>query len=153
MEMKRLINKLFFVTLFCLVVVCLSGCRTKEILQPAQTKTETKYIDRVLNHTEYVHDSTLIQTKGDTVFLYKYRTREINTGKDSISYISKTDTIVKPQLVQTTKVTNQLTKWQKFWIDAGYVSGLVILILLIYIFRDPLKLIAKNLMNIIKKLI
>lgn len=112
------------ITLLMLVVVVLTGCKTKErIVEHYQHDTLT--VDRWQRDSIFIetmkHDSVTIKENGDTVLIEKWHTqwrdrwrdREVH---DSI-YISKTDTLT---VVQTAE-SQPLTKWQKFRIHLANV--------------------------------
>lgn len=112
------------ITLLMLVVVVLTGCKTKERVVE-HYKHDTLTVDRWQRDSIFIetlkHDSVTIKEKGDTVLIEKWHTqwrdrwrdREVH---DSI-YISKTDTLT---VVQTAE-SQPLTKWQKFRIKLANV--------------------------------
>ena len=68
-------------------LILLVGCKSVQptIVHDTIQTTQIQYIDRVKTDSVYVHDSTFIYTKGDTVFY--------NVYKDKYKYLYKRDTI------------------------------------------------------------
>lgn len=115
-------------TLFAMVL--LTSCRSVKYVPVKSVRTETKYIDKLVQKHDsiYLHDSIYSYIKGDTVFWNKYRTKYINKyifGTDSI-YLNKTDSIRVPYPVE-----KQLTKWQKVEMNTGRITIIALIVLVI----------------------
>lgn len=106
-----------------LFVIC--SCRTVKYVPVETIKVDTTYINKLQRDSIYMLDSVYVKEMGDTVLIekYKYLYRD-KLIRDTI-YISKTDSVQVPYLVE-----KKLTKWQQFRID---VEGWVIVILCIAI--------------------
>ena len=129
--MRRLI-------LIVLTAVLLTSCKTIERTEyvPVETvKTETK--DRMVevHDSVYIRDSTVIQTKGDTIFKDRWKLVYKNRYVHDTAYVHRTDSIPVPYPVE-----KQLSKWQQLKVDyAGWIIAILLIILtciiLIYRFR------------------
>ncbi|NDV93521.1 hypothetical protein D0T84_01140 [Dysgonomonas sp. 521] len=109
-----------------LLIVGLSGCKTKYVPLPIETtKTEKEYIDRWHRDSIHVMDSVFIYSKNDTVFLNKYRyLYRDKLMRDSI-FIK--DSIQVPYPVEIEKEVNRLTPFQGFQVWCGRVLILIVL--------------------------
>jgi len=132
--MKRKQTYMYTIILF---MILLTSCRSVKYVPVESVRTETKYIDKLVQKHDsiYLHDSISSYIKGDTVFLNKYRTKYVNKyifGTDSI-YFNKTDSVRIPYLVE-----KQLTKWQKVEMNTGRITIIALIVLAlssgIYIF-------------------
>ena len=132
--MRRKQMSMYAIILFMML---LTSCRSVKYVPVESVRTETKYIDKLVQKHDsiYLHDSISSYIKGDTVFLNKYRTKYVNKyifGTDSI-YFNKTDSVRIPYLVE-----KQLTKWQKVEMNTGRITIIALIVLAlssgIYIF-------------------
>ncbi len=112
-----------------LFVIC--SCRTVKYVPVETIKIDTTYINKLQRDSIYMLDSVYVKEKGDTVFIekYKYLYRD-KLIRDTI-YISKTDSVQVPYLVE-----KKLTKWQQFRMNFGGLAMCIvvisILILIVY---------------------
>lgn len=125
------------VKILVLLAVCLiiSGCGTTRYIPVETVRTEIEYQDRLQVRTDSIHitDSVVIRTKGDTVFVEKWRERwrERMIIDTAFCYIERTDSISVPYPVPV-----PLTKWQQFKLDLGGIAiGVLLVLLSIAIFR------------------
>ena len=96
------------IILIALLLLVISGCKTKEVLIPTE-KTVVEYRDQLRIDSVYNRDTLYLFTKNDTVYLQSIKWRE-RFKVDTVRY-EKVDSI--PYFVEVTKEVNVLTKWQK----------------------------------------
>lgn len=95
---------------------------------PVETvRTETSVRDRFLRDSIYVHDSTYVKEKGDTVLIERWHTRWRDRMLRDTCYVQKTDSVAVPYPVE-----RQLSKWQRIKIDiGGFGIGSTVIMLII----------------------
>ena len=113
-----------------LFMMLLTSCRSVKYVPVESVRTETKYIDKLVQKHDsvYLHDSISSYIKGDTVFLNKFRTKYVNKyifGTDSV-YFNKTDSIRVPYPVE-----KKLTKWQKVEMNTGRITIIALIVLVV----------------------
>ena len=96
------------IILIVLLLLIISGCKTKEVLVPTE-KTVIEYRDKLRIDSVYNRDTLVLFTKNDTVYLQSIKWRE-RFKVDTVRY-EKIDSI--PYFVEVVKEVNVLTKWQK----------------------------------------
>lgn len=83
------------------IIICLSfiSCGTNTVVEVPVEKVHTEYIKQLQRDSIYVHDSTFVVQKGDTIYntKYKYIYKYINV-KDTVLRI---DTV--PKVITVTK--------------------------------------------------
>jgi hypothetical protein len=114
------------IILIILLLLIISGCKTKEILVPVE-KTVVEYKDRLHVDSVYNRDTLYLFTKNDTVYLQSIKWRE-RFKVDTVRY-EKIDSI--PYFIEVTKEVNVLTKWQKIRLQLLNVIALAIIIIAI----------------------
>ncbi|SCH30332.1 Uncharacterised protein [uncultured Bacteroides sp.] len=117
----------------CLLVLC--SCRTIKYVPVETIKVDTIYINKLQRDSIYMLDSVYVKEKGDTVLIEKYKYLYRNKLVRDTMYISKTDSINVPYLVE-----KELTKWQQFRMDFG---GWVIMIIAITILIIAIQIVCK----------
>ena len=114
-------------------VILLTACKPiKEIIEVPVEVVKKEYIHDTKTDSIYIKDSIDRYIKGDTVFIYKERTK--------FRYINKTDTILKTDtvpkiLVKTTvkEVKVNYIKWyQKLLMWMGGIMSLILTGYIIY---------------------
>ena len=110
----------------------LIGCKTVEYVPVEVVKTQTKDHLVEVHDSVYIRDSTVIHTKGDTVFKDKWKLIYKNRYVHDTTYVHRTDSIPVPCPVE-----KQLGKWEQFKLDyMGHISTIVLAalaVLIIYI--------------------
>ncbi len=122
------------ILLAILVVFLLTGCKTKTILVPVD-RVKIEYRDRLRVDSVYNRDTIHLFTKNDTVYLQSIKWRE-RFRVDTVTHF-KTDSV--PVIVEVEKYTNQLTKWQKWRLNAFNVIVVGLLVWLFFVFRRKLR--------------
>lgn len=122
--MRALIYSIILLTL----AIC-SSCRTKYV--PVESvRTEIEYRDRWQRDSIHVHDSIVIQSKGDTVFHDRWHTLYKDRFVHDTTYIYKTDSIQVPCPVE-----KKLTWWQSMKQETGGIAiGVIIALCFIILF-------------------
>lgn len=120
-----------------LLALCalIAGCTTTKYVPVPEYHTDTLRITKYERDSIYVHDSTLIREKGDTVLIERWHTRWRDRWQYDTIYVAKTDSIPYPVEV-TKEVPAELTWWQQARMHVGgVVIWLALIILLIYVFK------------------
>lgn len=108
-----------------LAIMCF-GCTTTKYVPVTTVRTDTVQVNRWRTDSVIVRDSIVIDRKGDTVCIDRWRWRDRTTTKVDTIYRSRTDSVAVPVKVET-----QLTKWQKARQDIGGIAiGAVIALLI-----------------------
>lgn len=113
------------IILIALLLLIISGCKTKEVLVPTE-KTVIEYRDKLRIDSVYNRDTLVLFTKNDTVYLQSIKWRE-RFKVDTVRY-EKIDSI--PYFVEVVKEVNVLTKWQKIRLQ---LLNVIVLIILVYV--------------------
>ena len=124
--MKYKISIALKIILIALLLLIISGCKTKEIIVPTE-KTVIEYRDQLRIDSVYNRDTLYLFTKNDTVYLQSIKWRE-RFKIDTVLY-EKVDSV--PYFVEVVKEVNVLTKWQKIRLQLLNVIALAIIIIAI----------------------
>ena len=109
------------IILIVLLLLIISGCKTKEVLIPTE-KTVVEYRDQLRIDSVYNRDTLYLFTKNDTVYLQSIKWRE-RFKVDTVRY-EKVDSIPYP--VEVVKEVNVLTKWQRLRLNALNIIAIII---------------------------
>lgn len=123
--MKYKISIALKIILIILLLLIISGCKTKEIVVPVE-KTVVEYRDQLRIDSVYNRDTLYLFTKNDTVYLQSIKWRE-RFKIDTVRY-EKVDSI--PYFIEVTKEVNVLTKWQKIRLR---LLNVIILVIAVYV--------------------
>lgn len=113
-----------------ILIIALAGitsCRSIKYVPVESVRYDSIYITKHQRDSIFQRDSIYVLDKGDTVFIYKDKYIYVYNNKTDTIYRNTTDTIT-----QVVEVERELTKWQKFRMDAGGWSLGVLLILIIF---------------------
>lgn len=111
----------------CLMMTMCSSCTTTKYVPLPEYHTDTLRITKYERDSIYVHDSTLIREKGDTVMIERWHTQWRDRWQHDTIYVAHNDTIVRS--IKVPKYQDApLTWWQQTRIHVG---GIVIWLLLI----------------------
>ena len=124
----------FIILLGMLIIFLATGCKSIEYV-PVEYHT-IEYKDRYVIDSIYNRDTVQIFTRGDTVFNNVIKWRE-RFRVDTLTYF-KTDSV--PVIVEVDKYINQLTKWQRWRLNALNVIVVGLLVWLFFVFRNKLRL-------------
>lgn len=116
-----------------LILFFATGCKGIEYV-PVEYKT-IEYKDRYVIDSIYNRDTVQVFTRGDTVYNNVIKWRE-RFKVDTLTYF-KTDSV--PVIVEVDKYINQLTKWQRWRLNAFNALFVALLVWLLFFFRRFLK--------------
>ena len=125
--------KRFTLFSFVMVVVlcCISSCTTTKYVPVVEYHTDTLIQKMTQRDSIYLHDSTIVREKGDTVLVErwhtKYRDREVH---DTV-YQSRIDSVPAPYPV-TEYVERKMSGIDKLLISTGILSIISVLIFAAY---------------------
>lgn len=117
------------------VLLCalLSGCTTTKYITVPEYHTDTLRVTQYQRDSVYVHDSTFIKEKGDTIMIEKWHTQWRDRIIRDTLYQLKVDSIPYPVEV-TKEVPAPLTWWQQTRLHmANIVLWLLALLAVIWI--------------------
>ena len=127
--------KRFTIFFFVMVVLfCISSCTTTKYVPVVEYHTDTLIQKMTQRDSIYLHDSTIVREKGDTVLIErwhtKYRDREVH---DTV-YQSRIDSVPAPYPV-TEYVERKMSGIDKLLIATGILSIISVLIFAAYKLR------------------
>lgn len=109
------------------VVLTLCGCKSVEYVAVPQQHTDTLWQSHSLRDSIYVHDSTYVFERGDTVMVEKWHTKYKLKEVHDTTYVATHDTIPEPYPVEVVKeVEKDLSWWQQ---TRMHIGGVVIWLL------------------------
>lgn len=137
---ERIVAAILRIVYTCLVLLVavllcalLSGCTTTKYVPVPEYHTDTVRVTQYQRDSVYVHDSTFIKEKGDTIMIEKWHTQWRDRIVRDTVYQSKTDSIPYPVEV-TKEVPAKLTWWQQTRLHlANIVLWLLALLAVIWI--------------------
>lgn len=107
--------------LICFVLMTMvAGCKQTEYVTVEKVRIDTTYITKHQRDSIYLHDSTYVEVKGDTVKIEKWHTKYIDLSRTDTIVRIKVDSIPKPYPV-IKEVPRPLSWWQKTKMYAGVV--------------------------------
>lgn len=127
------------VILSLLALALLGSCTTTKYVPVPEYHTDTLLVSHNTRDSIYVHDSTYVKEKGDTVLIEKWHTQWRDRWRTDTIYQSKRDSIPYPVEV-TKEVPAPLTWWQQTRLHIMnillYVAGFA---LLLWLLKSKLK--------------
>ena len=112
---------LLIAALICFVLMTMVvGCKQTEYVTVEKVRIDTTYITKHQRDSIYLHDSTYVEVKGDTVKIEKWHTKYIDLSRTDTIVKIKVDSIPKPYPV-IKEVPRPLSWWQKTKMYAGVV--------------------------------
>jgi hypothetical protein len=111
------IHGIIFLLLAAAIVVMaamFAGCTTTQYVPVPEYHTDTTYITKQQRDSIWLHDSTYIHDRGDTVLIERWRTKYVEHAKTDTLYTHITDSVAVPYPVPAT-----LSRWQRFCCDYG----------------------------------
>ena len=104
------------------VLAVMTGCKQVEYVAVPQQHTDTLWQSHSLHDSIYVHDSTYVFERGDTVMVEKWHTKYKLKEVHDTTYIATHDTIPAPYPVEVVKeVEKDLSWWQQTRMHIGGV--------------------------------
>ena len=111
-----------------LLCAMLSGCTTTKYVQVPVVHNDTTIVTKHQRDSIWLHDSTYIKEKGDTVRIEKWHTKYVEKQVHDTTYIAKVDTIRE---VFTNEVEKPLTWWQQTKMHIGAIALYLLALLVI----------------------
>ena len=104
------------------VVLTLCGCKSVEYVAVPQQHTDTLWQSHSLRDSIYVHDSTYVFERGDTVMVEKWHTKYKLKEVHDTTYVATHDTIPAPYPVEVVnEVPADISWWQQTRMHIGGV--------------------------------
>lgn len=123
-----------------LICALLGSCTTTKYVPVPEYHTDTVRISQNTHDSIYVHDSTYIKEKGDTMLIERWHTKWRDRWRTDTIYQSKRDSIPYPVEV-TKEVPAELTWWQRTQMYAGDVLLLLLVVgVAVWVIRRKLKI-------------
>ena len=94
------------------LLLATASCTTTRYVPVVEHHTDTLRLSRNIRDSIYVHDSTMVREKGDTVLVERWHTRYREKMAHDTIYKSRVDSIPAPYPVEK-KVEKELTWWQQ----------------------------------------
>lgn len=114
-----------------LICALFGSCTTTQYVPVPEYHTDTVRISHNTRDSIYVHDSTYIKEKGDTVRIERWHTKYIEKQVHDTIYQSRTDSVPKPYPFVKV-VERELTTNQKGLMTLGALALMVFLVLVIF---------------------
>jgi hypothetical protein len=104
------------------VLAVMTGCKQVEYVAVPQQRTDTLWQSHSLRDSIYVHDSTYVFERGDTVMVEKWHTKYKLKEVHDTTYVATHDTIPMPYPVEVVKeVEKDMNWWQQTRMHIGGV--------------------------------
>ena len=128
--------KRFTLFSFVMVVVlcCISSCTTTKYVPVIEYHTDTLIQKMTQRDSIYLHDSTIVREKGDTVLIERWHTRYRDREVHDTVYQSRIDSVPAPYPV-TEYVERKMSGIDKLLISTGILSIISVLIFAVYKLR------------------
>ena len=128
--------KRFTLFFFVMVVVlcCISSCTTTRYVPVVEYHTDTLIQKMTQRDSIYLHDSTIVREKGDTVLVERWHTRYRDREVHDTVYQMRIDSVPAPYPV-VEHVERKMSAIDKFLIATGILSIISVLIFAAYKLR------------------
>lgn len=93
-------------------LLLLTGCTTTRYVPVETVRIDTMKVTKYERDSIYIHDSTIVREKGDTMLIEKWHTRWRDRWMHDTVYQSRVDSVPKPYPVEK-RVPAELTWWQQ----------------------------------------
>ena len=130
---KGVISFFVMMAVLCLMLFCMMGCSPKVVIVP---EVHTEYISKtdtfISVQNNYVHDSVLVQTKGDTVLVDRWHTqyRDRDVLKVKTDTMIQRDSVPVPYPVEVKPSLKERAGTAAIWFVLGGIITFVIFLLL-----------------------
>lgn len=116
--LKRVIKYLIIWSVVMLILSLLASCKQTEYITVEKVRTDTTYITKWQKDSVWLHDSTYVKEKGDTVLIEKWHTQWRDRLRVDTIIKATHDTIPQPYPV-TEYIEKELSWWQRLRIILG----------------------------------
>lgn len=123
----------FVVLIIMGLLLCsmLSGCTTTKYVQVPVVHNDTTIVTKHQRDSIWLHDSTYIKEKGDTVRIEKWHTKYVESIRHDTVYKARTDSVPVPYPV-TKYVEKNLSWMQKTLIGVGILSIMALIVFIAF---------------------
>jgi len=104
-----------------------TGCTTTKYVPIETVRTDTLKVTKYERATVFIHDSTIVSEKGDTMFVEKWHTKFRDRWHHDSVYIASHDTIPQPYPV-TEYVERKRSKLDWFFIITGIIALIAVIV-------------------------
>jgi hypothetical protein len=108
-------------------LLLLTGCTTTKYVPIETVRTDTMKVTKYERDSIYIHDSTIVREKGDTMLIEKWHTRWRDRWMHDTVYQSRVDSIPKPYPV-TEYVERKRSKLDWFFIITGIIALIAVIV-------------------------
>ena len=108
-------------------LLLLTGCTTTKYVPVETVRTDTLKVTKYERDSIYIHDSTIVCEKGDTMLIEKWHTRWRDRWHHDSVYIARHDTIPQPYTV-TEYVEHKRSKTDWFFIITGIIALIAVIV-------------------------
>lgn len=98
--------------LLIIAFLLFTSCTTTKVVTVEKVKIDTTYITKWQRDSVWLHDSTIVREKGDTVLVEKWHTKYKEKQVHDTIYKSRVDSIPVPY-PEEKLVEKELTWWQQ----------------------------------------
>jgi hypothetical protein len=105
----------------------LTGCTTTKYVPIETVRTDTLKVTKYERDSIYIHDSTIVREKGDTMLIEKWHTRWRDRWMHDTVYQSRVDSVPKPYPV-TEYVERKRSKLDWFFIITGIIALIAVIV-------------------------
>jgi hypothetical protein len=108
-------------------LLLLTGCTTTKYVPIETVRTDTLKVTKYERDSIYIHDSTIVREKGDTMLIEKWHTRWRDRWMHDTVYQSRVDSVPKPYPV-TEYVERKRSKLDWFFIITGIIALIAVIV-------------------------
>ena len=124
-----------------LLLTAMGSCTTTKYVPVIERHTDTLIHTQHHRDSIYVHDSTYVCERGDTLYIERWHTAWCDRVRTDTVRVSHTDSVPVPYKVEVVKeVPAPLTWWQKIRIGFANVALLsAVLMILVALIKNKIK--------------
>lgn len=108
-------------------LLLLTGCTTTQYVPVETVRTDTLKVTKYERDSIYIHDSTIVREKGDTMLIEKWHTRWRDRWLHDTVYQSRVDSVQKPYPV-TEYVERKRSKIDWFFTITGIIALIAVIV-------------------------
>ena len=108
-------------------LLLLTGCTTTKYVPIETVRTDTMKVTKYERDSIYIHDSTIVSEKGDTMLIEKWHTRWRDRWMHDTIYQSRVDSVPQPYPV-TEYVEHKRSKTDWFFIITGIIALIAVIV-------------------------
>jgi hypothetical protein len=108
-------------------LLLLTGCTTTKYVPVETVRTDTLKVTKYERDSIYIHDSTIVREKGDTMLIEKWHTRWRDRWMHDTVYQSRVDSVPQPYPV-TEYVERKRSKLDWFFIITGIIALIAVIV-------------------------